>query len=122
MKTEIWVNFNYGAWHLSFSKTFIFPFTPFVGMFLLDKEGDYENQIELANNDYRRTMIFYYVKEDKFIVDINEHWKRPVSDECIDNTIEIFKNTKWKREDDTNVSELKELMKRDYEKTKKTVS
>jgi hypothetical protein len=48
------------------------------------------------------------------LVDVRNVWKRPVDNEVIDETIEVFKNTGWKREDSTNIIELKELMKKDY--------
>ena len=105
-KVEIWVNYYYGGWHLSFSKSFDLPFVPFVGLVLVDKYKDDENEVRLET-------IIYDIRENSFLVDVRNVWKCPVDNEVIDETIEVFKKTGWKREDNTNIEDLKELMKRD---------
>jgi hypothetical protein len=116
MKTEIWVSFNYGGWSLVFSKEFDFPFTPFLGLRILDEKGDFENMIELANNDYCRTIIDYKVKDNCFIVDIGNIWKYEIAEDVLDDTIKCFTNTDWIRKDTTNVDDLKELMNNNYKR------
>jgi len=113
-RVEIWVNYYYGGIHLSFSKSFDLPFVPFVGLVLVDKYKDDENEIRLEEHSYCHTTIIYDIREDSFLVDVRNVWKRPVDEEVIDEALEIFKNTGWKREDSTNIIELKELMKKDY--------
>lgn len=110
MSTEIWISFNYGGYSLVFSKTFELPFTPFYGMWLTD--GD--NQIEFSTNDYNQTVINYDIDKGEFEINLREYWKRPVSDETIDDVIETYKD--WKRRDITNIKELKELMKLEHER------
>lgn len=113
MKTEIWVTFNYGGWTIAFSKTFELPFIPFIGLHIDDAEADGdEHIIELAENDYCHTYIGYNVKKKMFDVTVRNSWKRPVSDETIDDKIIYFKKHGWERMDSTNIAELKELMKR----------
>ena len=112
-RIEIWVNYHYGGCHLSFSKSFDLPFVPFVGLVLVDKYKDQENEIRLENHSYCTTTIIYDIREDSFLVDVQNLWKRPVMDEVIDETLEIFKNTGWIRRDKTNIDDLKELMNRD---------
>jgi len=112
MKTEFWVIHSYGAWEITFKKNFDLPCTPFIGMFILDEVGDAECQIELANNQYKSTMIFYYTKTKSFIVDIREHWRQPVTDETIDDIIKYFTVCGWERTDTTDIVALKELMNR----------
>jgi hypothetical protein len=111
MKTEIWMIHSYGAWEIAFKKKFDLPFTPFVGLFILDQVGSNEVQIECTNNQYKTTMFFYYTKTKSFTIDIKEHWEMPVSDETIDNILKYFMACGWKREDTTNIDDLKELMK-----------
>ena len=112
MKTEIWISFNYGAWSLIFSKNFELPFTPFYGLYLLDTVDDNENEIHFDKNDYCDTSIEFDVLENSFLVNIRNVWKHPVRDDVVDDIISLFSNTKWKREDRTDIKELKELMNR----------
>ena len=115
-RVEIWVSYHYGGWYLSFSKSFDLPFVPFAGLVLVDKYKDEENEIRLENHSYCTTTIIYDIREDSFLIDVRNLWKRPVMDEVIDETIELFKKTGWTQEDTTNIEELKDLMKREYEK------
>lgn len=113
MKTEIWVTFNYGAWVISFKKRFDLPFTPVLGIQIYDEVGEYENTISLENVDgFCSTTIQYLTKEKSFLVDVRNFWKHPVTANVIDTEIEIFTNTGWERVDDTNIDDLKNLMKR----------
>jgi hypothetical protein len=113
-KTEIWISFNYGGWNLVFSKKFELRFVPFFGLQLTETvNGDYENEIKLNNNDYTITTIDYNINNDQFDIDIRNHWKYPVSDETIDDTIKNFKLHSWDRHDNTNIDDLKELMLRE---------
>lgn len=109
-ETKIYVTFNYGGWSLRFSKEFNLPFTPFYNMVLYDEFDGYENKIELVTNDYCCTTIGYNTDEYRFIIDVRNVWKFPVSDETIDDILMIFQNTGWHRIDDTNIDDLKKLM------------
>lgn len=115
-RTKIWVGFVYGGWSLDFTKKLTFPFAPFYNLKIQDNNGDNENTIELVNNEYCSTSIYFNFNDSTFDVFIRNKWRHPVSDEEIDDTISIFKNTGWKRTDTTRISELKELMKRDHER------
>ena len=110
MKTEIYMIHSYGAWQITFKKTFNLPFVPFIGLFILDEVEDNEVQIELADNKYVRTIIYYFPKQEMFTVDIREHWREPVTDETIDDILKYFTACEWERRDDTDISQLKELM------------
>lgn len=112
MKTEIEVSFNYGGWGVSFSKTFDLPFAPFYGLWLYDGDKDLEHHVRLDNNDYCSTIISYDTTESTFYVNIRNVWRKAVSDDVIDHTVFTFKKAGWKREDSTNIKELKELMNR----------
>lgn len=112
MKTHVFVSFNYGGWMLWFEKTFDLPFAPFLGLNLQDNFKDFENTIAFKNTAYTKTEIYFNVAENYFEVNVSEYWKRPVDDETIDDTIELFANTGWRRIDKTDVQALKELMKR----------
>jgi hypothetical protein len=120
MKTEIWVTFNYGGWRIAFKKEFEFPFTPSLGIIIQDdgENGAGENTIELIETEYRSVSIYYNTFRKGFEINVREHWNHPVSDETIDGTIEMFMETNWTRCDTTDILELKNLMKRDYERTK----
>ena len=113
MKTEIWVSYNYGAYAFIFRKKFELPFTPFIGLYINDKVGEHENQIELLNHSYCTTTFYYEIGSDELITDIRNVWKRPVDEEYMDDLLKIFKNTQWERTDTTDIKNLKELMKRD---------
>ena len=113
-KTEIWISFNYGGWNLVFSKNFELSFIPFFGLQLTETiDEDNENKIKLNNNDYTITTIDYNITNDQFDIDIRNHWKYPVSDETIDDTIKLFGLHNWNRQDNTNIDDLKELMLRE---------
>jgi len=114
MITDVWVNFNYGGWTISFKKTFDLPFTPFYGLVLNDTKGVHENDIHFETHDYCRTRIDYSIEEERFNVDVRHVWKHPVTDEAIDSEIETFTNTGWERKDRTNIDDLKTLMKREH--------
>ena len=112
MKTEVWVSYSYGGTSLVFSKEFQLPFAPFFGMQItIDKDG--ENYISLDNDDYTYTVIQYDPFEDCFLVNVRNTWKRPVTEQTVDEVLEQF--SKWKRQDSSNIQELKDLMKRNYE-------
>ena len=44
-------------------------------------------------------------------MDIRNIWRFAISDETIDDELEIFANTGWERMDTTDVDSLKKLMK-----------
>ena len=116
--TKVYMNFNYGAWGLSFEKTFELPCAPFYDLILFEDDTN-ENTIEFSNNDYgHSTRIYFNVKEDIFFVDVREYWKHPVRDDVVDDMLEKFTSSGWKRTDTTDVNQLKELMNRDYNRNK----
>jgi len=110
MKTEIWVSFNYYSYNLIFLKEFEFPFTPFLGLTILDTKDDFENNIQLNNTNYCHTNITYNVKKNCFVIDVINLWQYPISKETIDDTIRCFINTGWVRKDKTDIDSLKDLM------------
>jgi len=114
-RVEIWANYHYGGSHLSFSKSFDLPFVPFVGLILTDKYKDEENEIRMEEHSYCHTTIIYDIREDSFLVDVRNVWPRAVSIEVIDDALKIFMKTGWKREDNTNLDDLKELIIRDQQ-------
>lgn len=118
MKTVIYISFNYGAYSINFSKDFNFPFMPFENLSILDSNGNEEYLIELKSNDYCDVIFQYDINHDYFSIDVRNIWKWPVSNECIDETIEALEALNWKREDRTDINTLKELMSRDYIKIK----
>lgn len=116
MKTEIWVTHSYGAHKIIFKKDFDLPFVPFLGLRIIDSKNDEEVIIELSNNKQSwHTLIDYNIKGKFFVVDFRIYWKHPVTDETIDYIIKNFTKLGWERKDTTDIQELKELMKRNWE-------
>lgn len=117
---EFAVSFNYGAHQLFFSKIIKLPFAPFYGLIINDhtEDGNVENDIELVTNNYCNTTINYELLYDAFFVSVRNVWKWPVSPDTIDSTIDAFLKTNWKRDDTTDLIQLKELMKRDHDNRK----
>jgi hypothetical protein len=112
-KYLICISFNYGCWNLVFSKNFELPFIPFFGLQLTEVVDDDENEIKLNNNDYIITTIDYNINNAQFDIHIRNHWKYPVSDETINDTIKTHQLHNWNRHDNTNIDDLKELMSRE---------
>jgi hypothetical protein len=108
--TKVNVSFNYGGLSLSFSKVFYLGFAPFYNMVLADDNDVHENNIEFKTNEYCKTMIIYEARLDSFLVDVRNIWKIPVTDETVDSTIKTFLDTGWAREDNTDITKLKDLM------------
>lgn len=113
-KTEVWVSFNYGTWSLDFHKSFIFPFAPFYDMDIDEETPETENTTSLKNNDYSTTVISYNADKAEFSINIRNIWKKPVSDDTIDITLEQYQLTGWERIDKTDISALKLLMERNH--------
>ena len=109
---EIEVSFNYGGYTICFSKCIELSFVPFFGLELSEKINDEEeNSVKLVNNDNCVTIIDYNITEDKFYIYVRNNWTRfGVSDEYLDEIIDNFLKSNWIREDNTNISDLKELM------------
>ena len=117
--TKVYLAFNYGAWGLGFEKIFELPCAPFYDMILFEDENENENSIRFSNDDCGHSAeIYFNVKEDNFFVDVREHWKYPVRDDVVDDMLEKFTSSGWKRTDTTDVNQLKELMNRDYNRNK----
>ena len=112
-KVEIWENYHFGGWTLSFMKEIELPFVPFYGLVINDHTDDHEHDIELVTHDYCRTRIDWSLQKQKFSVDVRHVWKHPVRDDVVDEVLEIHKE--WTRNDRTNVDDLKSLMNRNYE-------
>ena len=94
-----------------FTKEFNLPFTPVHGLEIFDEVNDVENTIRLINVDgFCSTTIQYLTKEQSFLIDVRNVWRRPVDPNVIDDEIEIFKETGWERMDITNVDDFKDLM------------
>lgn len=104
-KVEIWENYNYGGWTLSFMKEIELPFAPFHGLVINEQE---DHDIEFATHEYCTTRIDWSLENQKFSVDVRHVWKRPVTNETVDDIIEIHNS--WTRTDNTDVDELKKLM------------
>lgn len=112
IETEVCVNYHYGAYTLAFNKTFNLLVAPFFGMSLFEEHKGYENRVDLITDDYQRTTIMYMTKEDNMYVDVRHSWKMPISEDRLDELIKNFARFGWKRTDDENIKQLKEIMKR----------
>lgn len=110
MKNEIWVSYNYGGRALVFSKDLNLPFPPFFGLGIIIND-EKEHTIFLENNDYCTTIISYNLEKEQVEINVRNVWRRPVSDETIDETIDMFSD--WQRHDNEDVNLLKELMGKD---------
>lgn len=119
-KIDIWHTNSYGYYEIRFRKVFNLPFVPFIGLTLSEGDDDYELDVELVNNDYTTTRIFYHVNRSEFEVNIRSPWRHPVTDETIDSLIETFEKAGWQRRDHTDIQELKSLMNREYQRLTKT--
>lgn len=120
-KTDIWVTHSYGYYEIRFSKVFDLPFAPFIGLIVTDSTDDNAVDVELVNNDYTTTRIYYHANKKEFEVNVRCPWRNPVTDEAIDHTINSFTLAGWQRQDQTNIAELKALMNREYERQKKQI-
>lgn len=116
--TDVWVSFNYGGWSIIFSKEFDLPFVPFHSMTLFDETNEYENNVDFYTNESTYTTIMYRHPKNSFVVDVNNTWKFPVDSETIDETIKIFTDTEWTRQDTTDLTALKDLMLKDSDRFK----
>ncbi len=112
MFTTLNISHSYGMYSLDFYKEFDLPFTPFYNMVLNFTNNMHEHFIYCINNDYCTTEITYDIKEKTFNIDIRHSDIHRVSDETIDETIELFQQTEFTRTDNTNIDALKSLMKR----------
>lgn len=121
-KTDIWVTHSYGHFEIRFSKVFDLPCAPFIGLIVADSTDDNELDVELFNNDYTSTRIYYHASKAEFEVNVRQHWRNPVIDEAVDHVINSFTRSGWQRQDHYDISELKEQMKRDYERQKNKIS
>lgn len=117
MKTKFWVSFHYGGWKLIFTKTVDLPFAPFIGLMIMD-DKEIENIIQLNNNENCRTTIMYDLQDNEFDVDVYNIWKQPVTEEAVDDILEKFEKTGWKREDNEDAEKFKKIMRDNYEKNK----
>jgi hypothetical protein len=113
MRNEIWVSFNYGGWSLVFSKYYELPFTPFFGLgIIINNKKEYI--IKLENDNYCSTDISWNIEKQQFDINVRNIWRHPVTNDTIDYELEIFSD--WKRHDNTNIQDFKELMFSHYEK------
>lgn len=107
MTNDFTVSFLYAGRNLIFFKSIELPFTPFFGMGILTKmDGDVT--VSLENSDTCLTEIIWNTTEQKFEVFVRNMWKYPVSDETLDETLDLF--SEWGRVDRTNINDFKELM------------
>lgn len=112
MKTEIWLTHRIGGWDLNYKKTFDLPFTPFMGLTIMDTKDDSEMRIELANHDYCRTLIYWENGSDEMVVDVNNKWPDRVSIEEFDNTIKYLDKLGWTRVSrDIDIERFREFIK-----------
>lgn len=120
MKAEIQITFSYGGNSIGFIKIFTFAFAPFYGLDIKEYVSeDYWLETRIKNDHYTTSNITFDISLDIFHVNIREHWHKPVTDECIDSTIEDYAKCGWTRIDRTDVDALKALMLSDYEKERK---
>ena len=111
MKVEIRVVFAYGAYDMVFKKIFELDFAPYYDLIISD-ENDYENYIELVNNHYISTRIYYNPKSKDFYVEVRHNLLKIASIERIDDELKVFKETGWEKiEDDSK--DMKELINRE---------
>lgn len=115
-KVDIWVTHGYGCFEIKFNKIFQFGFAPFTGLIVVDYHGEDDMQIELENNDYISTKIYYNTNTNDFEVNVRKLWKHEVTDETIDSVIDNFTKRDWQRHDRTDIVALKALMKRVWER------
>jgi hypothetical protein len=108
MKTQIYTSYNYGGWSLVYKKIIELPFVPFFGLGIITND-EKEYEVKLENNNHCTTIIDYNLQKQQFEIDIRNVWKQPVSDETIDEVIEQFSD--WEQIHQTNISDLKKIMK-----------
>ena len=96
MKTNILIIYNYGYRDLTFKKTFDLPFTPFLGMIIIDEEEDRDITLEFNNDEYYSTIIYYYPKSNSFDVERHRNWcKYKPSVEIVEDILDNFKKLGW---------------------------
>jgi hypothetical protein len=106
-KVDLWVSFNYGSNRLVYQKNIRLPFVPFIGLRIIYDDAN-ELDIEIKNDDYTTSVISYDLEKKQFEVNVSIYWKRPVSDEYLDEVIVNFSG--WNKKHNTNIDELKELL------------
>ena len=118
----IHVSFSYGGISLVFKRTLEnMSFVPFYDMELnFNNKKDYI--VHLKNTDNCQTNISYDLINQKFDINVRYIWKFPVSDSTIDSVLEMFSDTTicghgfnpWERLDTTDISKMKEIMRKKF--------
>ena len=93
-------------------KKFKLDFIPFYNLIIFEEKNGYENIIELSNNDYTSTQIYYNTTSKEFDIYIRTSWRYPVTDETVDDILETIDRFQWFRKDTTDIQSLKDLMKK----------
>lgn len=119
MTVQFRYTYNFGGWRLWFTKDIELPCAPFFGLMVIESDKD-GNELSFTINE-ENCLIAYWSNEKQFEVNIREYWKPGTDAENINSAIENHSIFKWKREDSTNIEEMRELMIRNYPDTIKSL-
>lgn len=112
MKITFNYTYSFGGWTLGFSKEIELPCVPFFGLMIIESDKDGNELSFTISHD--RDIISYCPYDKSFHVDIRKYWKPGTDADNVDSVLENHKIFKWKREDTTNIKEMKDLMIRNY--------
>jgi hypothetical protein len=70
MKTQVVVKFSLGAYDVIFEKYFQLPAAPFYDMTLYDEYKGNDIHVQFSNDDFQKTEIAFFVKNDSYYVEI----------------------------------------------------
>lgn len=110
-KVKILYNYNYYSYSIQFEKCFELDFYPFLGLTIIDENiSGNVFVIELINNEYKRVNINYNMFEKEYYIEVNYTYNPYVSDESIDDNIDLMEKLNWKKIKDDSES-IKKLSK-----------
>lgn len=108
-KVEVVFEHHWGFRNLLFIKEFILPFTPFIGLSIIDESDDNDMRIDIVKHDYQDLMIDWMTSTNSFLITIRKNWgKFGVSPEHIKATIKHFESLNWNCE--SSEDDVKEMI------------
>jgi len=117
MKNLIKYTFQYPPYEVILSKTFDLPFTPFIGLKIIDRVEHNQVVIDIRNYKDRYCDFAFDVARKMYIVDIDQTFKsRDYQQLSVE--VEKLRQNKWGIESSSqsmNVSDLCDLMKKHNE-------
>jgi len=98
------LHFKYSGHEIIFKKIFEMPSAPFIGLGIYDSKDGYDSLIEIINNDYKRSLIYYDINAKCYYVDIHNRYPQTVSHDTINQDLKTYDRLNWdKIKDDSDI-------------------